>query len=195
MSEIVLKGVPAAPGIAIGPAFILDKQDFIVPPRAIMEKEIPIEIARFEEALVETRQEIANLQKKIDEQMGGQHSQIFDAHLLVLVDRTLIEDVIKRIKDDKQSAEYVFSNVVKKYVKGFAKIEDEYLRERMADVNDIARRVLKNLMAETKMHEMDNLTEELIIIAHDLSPSETASMFNKNIRYGRVLYHWRPAAK
>src|SRR3990167_4133215 len=181
MNEIVLKGIPAAPGIAIGSAFILDKQDFIVPPRAIMEKEIPIEIARFEEALIETRQEISNLQKKIDEEIGGQHAKIFDAHLLVLEDRTLIEDVLKRIKTDKQSAEYVFSNVIKKYMKAFANIQDEYLRERMADVNDIARRVLKNLMSETKMHEMDNLAEELIIIAHDLSPSETASMFNKNI--------------
>src|SRR3989338_11063937 len=155
MNEIVLKGIPAAPGIAMGSAFIMDKQDFIVPPRAIMEKEIPIEIARFEEALIETRQEIATLQKKIDESIGGQHSKIFDAHLLVFEDRTLIEDVLKRIKTDKQSAEYVFSNVIKKYMKAFANIQDEYLRERMADVNDIARRVLKNLMAESKMHELD----------------------------------------
>ena len=181
MSELVLKGIPAAPGIAIGSAFILDKQDFIVPPCAIMEKEIPIEIARFEEALIETRQEISNLQKKIDEEIGGQHAKIFDAHLLVLEDRTLIEDVLKHIKKDKQSAEYVFSNVIKKYVKAFSNIQDEYLRERIADVNDIGRRVLKNLMSESKMHELDNLMEELVIVAHDLSPSETASMFNKNI--------------
>lgn len=181
MKEIVLKGVPAAPGIAIGSAFILDKQEFIVPPRAILEKEIPIEIARFEEALIKTREEITTLKKKISEEMGGQHAQIFDAHLLVLEDRTLIEEVIKGIKAEKLSAEYIFTKVLKKFVKVFSHIEDEYLRERTADVNDIGRRVIKNLTEESKLHELENLDEELIIIAHDLSPSETASMYNKNI--------------
>ena len=96
MNEIVLKGIPAAPGIAYGSAFILDKQEFIVPPRAIMEKEVAIEIARFEEALFKTKGEIQNIQKKISEEMGGQHALIFDAHLLVLEDSMLIEEVIKR---------------------------------------------------------------------------------------------------
>lgn len=181
MEEFVLKGVPAAPGIAMGSAFILDKQDFIVPPRAILEHEIPIEIARFEEALIKTREEITSIKKKIMDEVGGQHAQIFDAHLMVLEDRTLIEEVIKRIKKEKLSAEYIFSKVLKKYVKVFSNIEDEYLRERTADVNDIGRRILKNLMDESRMHEFDNLSEKLIIVAHDLSPSDTASMYNKNI--------------
>ncbi len=181
MAEIVLKGIPAAPGISIGSAYIIDKQEFIVPPRAIMEKEVPIEIARFEEALIKTREEMSNLQKKISEEMGGQHAQIFDAHLLVLEDRMLIEEVIKRIRKEMQSAEYVFSQVIKKYIKVFSNIQDEYLKERTSDVNDIGRRVLKNLMDENKLFELENLDEPLIIIAHDLSPSDTVSMFNKNI--------------
>jgi len=181
MDEIVLKGIPAAPGISIGSAYIIDKQEFIVPPRAIMEKEVPIEIARFEEALIKTREEMSNLQKKISEEMGGQHAQIFDAHLLVLEDRMLIEEVIKRIRNEMQSAEYVFSQVIKKYIKVFSNIQDEYLKERTSDVNDIGRRVLKNLMDENKLFELENLDEPVIIIAHDLSPSDTVSMFNKNI--------------
>ncbi len=179
--EMILKGIPAAPGIAAGFAFILDKQEFIVPPRAIMEKEVPIEIARFEEALIKTREEILGIQKKMTSNLSGLHAQIFDAHLLVLEDRTLIEEVIKRIKEEKLSAEYVFVEVLKKYAKIFANIEDEYLRERVGDINDVGRRILKNLMDENKLHELDNLTEELIIIGHDLSPSDTASMYNKNI--------------
>ncbi|MCB9758083.1 MAG: phosphoenolpyruvate--protein phosphotransferase [Candidatus Omnitrophica bacterium] len=182
MNELVLKGVPAAPGIAIGSAYIVDKQDVIVPARAILEKEIPIEIARFEEALLKTREQISALKKKISDEIGSQHAQIFDAHLLVLEDRMLFDDVVKKIRTDKQSAEYAFSSIFKKYIKVFANIQDEYLRERSSDVNDIARRVLKNLIDETRfMHELENLTEELIIIAHDLSPSDTASMFNKNV--------------
>jgi len=181
MDEIVLKGIPAAPGIAIGPAFILDKQEFVIPPRGIMEKEIPIEIARFEEALIKTHDEISKLKKKISKDMGVQHAQIFDAHLLVLEDKMLIDDVIQHIKEDKQSAEYVFNIVLKKYINIFSNIEDEYLRERASDVNDIGRRVLKNLIDENKLHEIDYLQEELLIVAHDISPSDTASMFNKNV--------------
>ena len=182
MTEIILKGIPAASGIAEGPSFILDKQEFIIPPRAIMEKEIPIEIARFEEALIKTREEILEIQKKISSDVLSQHAQIFDAHLLVLEDRMLIEEVIKRIKSEKLSSEYIFSEVLKKYVKIFSAIEDEYLRERVGDVNDVGRRVLKNLIDENKLHELDNLTEELVIVSHDLSPSDTASMYNKNIK-------------
>ena len=89
--------------------------------------------------------------------------------------------MIKRIKSEKLSAEYIFSKVLQKYVKVFSNIEDEYLRERASDVNDIGRRILKNLMDETKLHELENITEALIIVAHDLSPSDTASMYNKNI--------------
>ena len=181
MNEFILKGVAAAPGIAAGFAFILGKQDFIVPPRAIMEKEIPIEIARFEEALIKTREEILTIQKKMTADFNGLHAQIFDAHLLVLEDRTFIEEVIKRIKEEKLSAEYIFFEVLKKYIKIFSNIEDEYLRERVGDINDVGRRILKNLMDENKLHELDHLTEELIIVSHDLSPSDTASMYNKNI--------------
>ncbi|HBO97216.1 MAG TPA: phosphoenolpyruvate--protein phosphotransferase [Candidatus Omnitrophica bacterium] len=177
----MLKGIAAAPGIAAGFAFILGKQDFIVPPRAIMEKEIPIEIARFEEALIKTREEILTIQKKMTADFDGLHAQIFDAHILVLEDRTFIEEVIKRIKGEKLSAEYIFFEVLKKYMKIFSNIEDEYLRERVGDINDVGRRVLKNLMDENKLHELDHLTEELIIVSHDLSPSDTASMYNKNI--------------
>lgn len=181
MNEIILKGIPAAPGVTIGSAYILDKQDIIVAPRDIVEQEIPIEIARFEESLIKTRDELVLMQRKIREQMGDQHAQIFDAHLLVLEDQMLIGDVIKGIREQKQSAEFVFSLILKKYIKVFASMEDEYLRDRMADINDIGRRILKNLVDEDKLHEIDTLSEELVIIAHDLSPSDTVSLFKKNI--------------
>jgi len=181
MSEIILKGVPAAPGISLGKAFILDKQEFVIPPRAIMEKEMPIEIARFEEALIKTRGEIADIRKKISAELGEKHSKLFDAHLLFLEDQSVVEEVIAKIKSEKLSVEYVFSEVLKKYAKIFSGLEDEYLRERVSDVNDVGRRVLKNLTDENKLHELDGLTEELIIVSHDLSPSDTALMYKKNI--------------
>ena len=181
MSEIILKGIPAAPGIARSSAFIMDKQEFHVPKRAIMEQEIPIEIARFEEALIKTREEICSIKDKIQQEMGGQHAKIFDAHLMVLEDRMLIEEVVKGIKNQKASAEYVFTRVLKKYLQAFGRIQDEYLKERKSDINDIGRRLLRHLTDEVKIHNLDDLSEELIIVAHDLSPSDAVSMFNKQI--------------
>jgi phosphotransferase system enzyme I (PtsI) len=181
IKEIVLKGIPAAPGVASGSAFILDKQDFVIPARSIMDKEVPIEIARFEEALLKTKQEIFEIQNNVIKDLGGKHAKIFDAHLMVLDDKSLIEEVIHQIRNEKLAAEYVFNEVIKKYFKIFSKIEDEYLRERSADINDVGRRVLKNLMDEHKMHEFEHIQEKLIIVSHDLSPSDTASMYNKNI--------------
>jgi len=182
MSEIVLKGVPAAPGIAYGPSFILDKGEFIVPKRSISSSEIDSEIARFEEAVNNARREIHQLKGKITQDMGEAHAQIFDAHLLVLQDATLLSQVSSGIRKTKSSAEYVFFTVIKKFVEAFAQMPDEYLRERASDVSDISKRVLKHLMDESKLHDLDSLHDDLIIVAHDLSPSDAVSMYNKKIK-------------
>jgi phosphoenolpyruvate-protein phosphotransferase (PTS system enzyme I) len=181
MNEIILKGIPAARGISYGPAFILDKVEFIVQKTNIVEHEVNSEIARFEEALNSARKEINFLKQKITQEMGLNKAQIFDAHLLILEDQTLIEQVSAGIKEHKNTAEYVFSQVIKRYVDAFTKIQDEYLKERAADVNDAAKRVFKHLMNESKLHDLDNLQDNLIIVAHDLSPSDTVSLYNKKI--------------
>ena len=91
--EIVLKGIPAAPGVAMGHAFLLDQQDFIVSERMVLPEEVQVEIARFEEAILNTRSEIQGVKEKITAQVGGVDAQIFDAHLLVLEDCMLIDEV------------------------------------------------------------------------------------------------------
>jgi len=140
MSEIVLKGIPAAPGIAYGPSFILDKGEFIVPKRSISLSEVDSEIARFEEAINNSRREIQGLKTKITQDLGPGHAQIFDAHLLVLQDTTLLSQVTSGIRETQSSSEYVFFIVIKKFVEAFAKMPDEYLRERASDVSDISKR-------------------------------------------------------
>src|SRR5580698_5487635 len=119
MSELVLKGIPAAPGIAYGPSFILDKGEFIVPKRSISSTEVDSEIARFEEALNNARREIHALKEKITQDIGLGHARIFDAHLLVLQDTALVNAVISGIRESKNSAEYVFFTVIKKFVETF----------------------------------------------------------------------------
>ncbi len=177
---IELKGIAAASGISIGVAYKVGKEDFVVLRQDISEAQIPLEIQLFEEALIKTRREIIELQKRIDSEMGKAEAQIFDAHLLVLEDRMLIEEVIARLKKDRFNVAFIFQEVLKKYVSVFAKIEDEYLKERIADINDVGKRVLRNLLGKEKK-SLSEFKTKAVIVAHDLSPSDTAAMHKRSV--------------
>ncbi|MBL7070765.1 MAG: phosphoenolpyruvate--protein phosphotransferase [Candidatus Omnitrophica bacterium] len=176
----MLKGIPAAPGITIGKAYLLDSEDFTISKRHITEKGLPDEINRFQDALIKTRNEILKIKDKISKDMGVEHGEIFSAHLLVLEDSMLIEEVITKMKKDKIGVEYVFLEVLRKYIKTFSKMDDEYLRERISDINDVGKRILRNLLGAKQMLLAD-LKEKVIIISYDLSPSDTAVMHRKNV--------------
>lgn len=174
-----LRGIGVSPGVIIGKVHVLHSDDsFTVPLQNVPQEDVPKEIARFEDALTRTRAEILGIRKKLSTQIGREHSEIFNAHLLILEDRTLIEDVIALLKDQKVTTEYAFSQVIRRYFQAFSEIDDEYLRERVADIRDVARRVLQNLYGEEK-GALENLKEKVILVAHDLSPSDTA-MLDKN---------------
>lgn len=176
-----LVGIPVSPGVAIGKAFVLHAEDFqAIPKVKIAEDQIPKEIARFEDALTRTRADILGIRKKLSEEIGREHSDIFMAHLLVLEDRSLIEDVLSTVKEKRVNAEYAFSAVVQKYFRAFSQVDDEYLKERVADIRDIARRLIENLIGKAR-NPLTNLTEKVIVIAHDLSPSDTALMDKQKV--------------
>lgn len=177
---IKLKGIAAASGICIGHAYKIGKEEFIVSMQEIKVEEIPLQIQLFEEALIKTRKEIVDLQRKIASNMGQDEAQIFDAHLLVLEDRMLIEEVISRLKKELVNVAYIFSEVLKKYIDVFSKIEDEYLKERVIDINDVGKRVLRNLLGKER-RLFEDLKERVIVVSHDLSPSDTAAMHKKNV--------------
>lgn len=178
--ERVFHGIGVSPGVAIGKAFIFDTEEVVVIKRHIDAAQVPVEIARFEDALIRTRQEILQIQDKISERLGTKHAEIFNAHLLVLEDRSFIEDVIKKIERERSNIEYVFEQVSRKYAEIFAQIEDDYLKERASDIRDVTRRVLHNLMGK-KREDVGRLTEEVIIVAYDLSPSDTALMHKDKV--------------
>ncbi len=172
---IKIKGIGVSGGVGIGKALLLRKDEFSVPKRKIAHDEISREIYHLEEALMETRRQISELQKKISREIGFDHSRIFEAHYLVLEDRVLIEDVIRQIKTKRVNVEYAFSESIKKYVNTLLNLKDEYLRERVVDIEDISRRVLRTMLKE-KILSLSDLKEKVIIVAHDLGPSQTASL-------------------
>ncbi len=177
---IQLKGIAAAGGISIGPAYKLGSEEFIIQRREISREDIPVQIQLFEEALIKTRREIIELQNRISADMGQDEAQIFDAHLLVLEDRMLIEEVISRLKKEQLDVAYIFSEVLKKYISVFLKIEDEYLKERTADISDVGKRILRNLLGKEKK-SLDGIVDKAIIVSHDLSPSDTVAMHTKKV--------------
>ena len=177
---IKIKGIGVSGGVGIGKVLILRKDEFSVPKKKISHDEISREIYRLEEALMATRKEISDLQKKISKEIGFDHARIFEAHYLVLEDRVLIEDVIKQIKIKKVNVEYAFSESIKKYVDTLLKLKDEYLRDRVIDIEDISRRVLKTMLKEKSL-SLSDLKEKVVIVAHDLGPSQTASLPKENV--------------
>jgi len=178
--EVLLKGIPAAPGISIGRAYLLDSEEFVIPRRRIQKEEANSEVERFNKCLVKTRKELLEIKSKIAEEMGSEHAEIFSAHLLVIEDPILINDVISRIEKDLLGVECVFLDVMKKYIDVLSKTNDEYLRERVSDINDVGKRVLRNLLG-TKRESLETLKEKVIVVAYDLSPSDTALMHKRNV--------------
>lgn len=174
-------GIPVCSGVAIGKAFVLHTEDFLDAPRLkITDRQIPEEITRFEDALTRTRADILGIRKKLSDEIGRDQSDIFTAHLLILEDRSLIEDVISVIKEKKVNSEFAFSGVVEKYFRAFSRVDDEYLKERVSDIRDVARRLMENLAGKGQS-PLANLTEKVILIAHDLSPSDTATMDKQKV--------------
>ena len=178
--ELVLRGIPAAPGIVTGKILLLDREQYVIPRRSLKDDQISSEIKRFRGALVQTKQEIMEIKKRISEELSMEHGQIFSAHLLVIEDSMLIEEVIDKIKNDKLSAEYVFQDVLKKYIKVFSEMDDEYLKGRISDINDIGKRILRNLIG-AREDALSTLRDKVIVISYDLSPSDTATMHKKNV--------------
>lgn len=179
--EIILKGIPASPGIVSGKAFLYGREQYTITKRSVREEQIPNEIKRFKEALAQTKIEINEIKKRISDEMGAEHGQIFIAHLLVIDDSMLIEEVVSKLKKERISIEYVFQDVLRRYIKVFSEMDDEYLKERISDINDVGRRILRNLIG-AKEEVLSNLKEKVIVIAYDLSPSDTATMHKKNVR-------------
>ena len=178
--QIQLKGIPAAPGIVIGKAHLFGTEDIFPTDNDVFETEIPQEVEKFNEALKKTRKELLEIEKKISKEMGLEHGKIFSAHLLVLEDTVLINEVIARLKKTKKNIGLVFTEVLERYIDALSDAKDEYLRDRIADIADVGKRVLKNLIGK-KERRLDELEEKAIIIAYDLAPSDTAMMHKDRV--------------
>src|SRR6266481_8049387 len=174
--EKTFRGIPVSTGVCRGKILVVGRGRPNIVKRQLTESELSEEINRLEKALIQTRHEILEVQRKVSEGMGAQEGSIFDAHLLVLEDRTLLDAVMEVIQGQKVNAEYAFHHVAERYAATLAAIEDDYLRERATDMRDVTARVLNNLMGLEEELDLRNLKEPCIVISHDLTPSSTAQL-------------------
>ena len=174
-NEIRFEGAGVSPGIARGQVHLVrDELDEVMRHR-IASSRVADEISRFETALIQTRMQILEMQQRIAESIGAKDAAIFDAHLLVVEDRTLIDEVLRKLETDLCNVEWIFQEVATRYAETLNKIDDPYLRERALDIQDVTKRVIRNLQGKAPKTFL-SLTEPHILVAHNLTPSDTASM-------------------
>ena len=178
--ETRFEGAGVSPGIARGKVHVVrDDLDEVVHFR-IAPSQVADEISRFETALIQTRMQILQMQQRIAESIGAKDAAIFDAHLLVVEDRTLIDEVLRKLETDLCNVEWIFQEVATRYAETLNKIDDPYLRERALDIQDVTKRVIHNLQGKAPKAFLA-LTEPHILVAHNLTPSDTASIDRANV--------------
>jgi len=180
--ERVFRGIPVSAGVCRGKIIVLNKPtDDGVPQYSVAEADLPQQVHRLEQALAQTRQQILTVQRKVTEGMGAGDATIFEAHLLVLEDPTLIDEVTRYVHQHKVNVEHAFHEVAEKYARTLSAMEDDYLRERAADMRDVSERILNNLRGRQDQNDLQHLAEPCIIIAHDLAPSITAQLDKQKV--------------
>ena len=178
--EIRFEGAGVSPGTAHGKIHVVRDDLDDVPRYRIAPSQIGDEIGRFEAALIQTRMQILEMQQRIAESIGAKDAAIFDAHLLVVEDRTLIDEVLRKLETDLCNVEWVFQEVATRYAETLSKIDDPYLRERALDIQDVTKRVIRNLQGKAPKKFL-GLSEPHILIAHNLTPSDTASLKREHV--------------
>lgn len=174
-SEVILQGISASPGIAYGPAFVYRKAELEVPEYVVGEDKQEAELDRLNQALMVTRGQITAIRDQVESNLGADEAQIFDAHLMVLEDQALISETEREVQTTGRNVEASFNTVAQRYIRAFAEIDDEYLRERAGDIRDVAFRVLHNLMGHTA-ESLSELLGKRIVVADDIAPSDAATL-------------------
>lgn len=170
---VKIKGIGAAAGIAIAKALVLEAAELVAEKRTVEDPEV--EVTRLREALVLSEAEVRKLKQRTLEQLGEEKAEIFEAHLLVLNDPELLGPVEDKIRTESLNAEYALQEVTSGFISMFENMKSAYLRERAADMRDVTKRVLAHLL-KVKVQDLAAINEEVILVAEDLTPSETAQL-------------------
>jgi phosphotransferase system enzyme I (PtsI) len=157
----VMQGIPASPGIAIGKVFLLEDEEFCLVQVDVPKEELKREIGRFRDALTKTRNEMLQTKEKIFKNLGKEYARLADAYLLILEDPLITRDVVKKINEGV-NAEYALYKVLEKVIRSFEMIDDEYFRERKNDIQDVGKKILRNLLGKER-RALSEISSEAIV--------------------------------
>lgn len=174
--EVQLHGIAASSGVIQGRAWVYKHNQLDIPERSLDDFEVVHEIERFEQAIVSTREEIMQIRDRVAKSLSEAEAAIFDAHLMVLEDCALIEEVTDAVRQQLKNIEYCYHSVAQRYIAFFQSMEDEYLRERVTDIRDVSRRLLHNLMGSQQHLLTPHEGDDWILVAEDISPSDTVGL-------------------
>lgn len=174
-----LKGIAASSGIAIAQAYRLVEPDLSFEKKQIDDS--AKEIDRFQSALSKAKTELEKIRDRAKTELGDDKAAIFEAHLLVLSDPELITQIENKIKTENVNAEYALKETTDMFIAMFEQMDNEYMKERAADIRDVTKRVLSHLL-DVQIANPSMINEEVIIVAEDLTPSDTAQLNRKYVK-------------
>ena len=173
------KGIGASEGISIGKVMLFIEEEMNIPQEKISEVQVGTEIEKLLDAQKKSKLQLISIRDKVKEKMGEDKAAIFDGHIMLLEDDDLMDEVKDKIKAEKMAASRALDEGVNEYCEMISQLDDPYLREREADLKDVGKRWLKNILG-IRMKDLSNLDPETVVVAYDLTPSDTAQLDLKN---------------
>jgi len=181
MSPRTFRGIAVSPGIAIGKVQVVEVRRPRVRREPLDVARLPEELSRLKKAVEVSRGQIVEIQDRVAKEIGPQYARIFDAHLLILEDRWLMERACAIIQDQRVNVEFAVQEVLDPVRQALSRVEDGYLRERRTDVDDIEDRLLRNLLGQRAGFHVEEMRGDTIVLAHDLRPSDTAQLHRDTV--------------
>jgi len=176
-----LQGIAVSPGVAIGEALVMDNEGFRIPRRFVTRDAVEDELGRLEGAVNAAAEEIGHNKEAVSRELGEKYGAIFEAHLQMLRDNRLRSELEEMICQRHYSSEYAVSRVLRRYAQVFQRLESSYLAERVHDIFDIEKRLLRHLLGRRR-EGISRLTSPVLVLAHNLTPSETANLDRQYVR-------------
>ena len=171
----MISGIPASPGIVFGKALVLKEEKIVLDTEKIKDDQIDAEVARFYAGREAAVEQLTAIKDRAFQSLGEEKAAIFEGHLMILEDEELEEEIIEYLRSHKVNAGVAASRIIDQQVEMLSEIDDEYLKERAGDIRDIGNRLIKNILG-MKVVDLGEIDEEAILVAYDLTPSETAQL-------------------
>ncbi len=172
---IMISGIPASPGIVFGKALVLKEEKIVLDTQKIQDDQIEAEVERFYAGRNAAVEQLTAIKDRAYASLGEEKAAIFEGHLMILEDEELEEEIIDYLRSNKVNAGVAASTIIAQQVAMLSEIDDEYLKERAGDIQDIGNRLIKNILG-MKIVDLGEINEEAILVAYDLTPSETAQL-------------------